>query len=219
MVGHKNLGKGMKPRGQEMGESIEVNDEQVSTSKEGVPGNETVVKVEESTQNQQLTKTLQNETNPPNEYDLSAKTEQIADNQAVVAQTPAEQSDIETIKKLLEEAGHQENMVIEPTPEMIKALESTIPKFGIVTTPHDFPRELPWEKPLYKRSEDGSVVVVPEGLGEQPDGTYKLVVTVPEGYIGGIETQAEADGVSLERWVSDRLEEVFQSWWSAPKSS
>jgi hypothetical protein len=54
-------------------------------------------------------------------------------------------------------------------------------------------------------------------IGENPDGTFGLVVTIPEGYIEPIRGQAESDGVSPEDWVSTRLNEYLESWWSAPK--
>lgn len=54
-------------------------------------------------------------------------------------------------------------------------------------------------------------------LGQRGDGTFGLVVTIPEGLIEPIRGQAESDGLSSEEWVSVRLNEYLESWWSAPK--
>jgi hypothetical protein len=75
--------------------------------------------------------------------------------------------------------------------------------------------------------ETGKVYRVPEGetggealsrldwrrLGERPDGTYGLIVAIPEGMIGGIMAQAESDKVTPEEWVSVRLSEMLEGWW------
>lgn len=55
-------------------------------------------------------------------------------------------------------------------------------------------------------------------LGEQPDGTFKMIVTVPEGHMGGIISQAESDGVTPETWLSTRLADYLESWWAPPVS-
>lgn len=56
-------------------------------------------------------------------------------------------------------------------------------------------------------------------LGQQPDGSYKLVVAVPEGYIEGVKSQAELDNMTPEDWVSQKLAEYFEQWWFAPKQA
>jgi hypothetical protein len=62
---------------------------------------------------------------------------------------------------------------------------------------------------------DGTVTAYP--IGERGDGTFGLVVTIPEGMIDPIRGQAESDRVTPEEWVSTRLGEYLDSWWSAPK--
>jgi hypothetical protein len=59
----------------------------------------------------------------------------------------------------------------------------------------------------------GEVTMVAEGIGQQPDGTFKLVVTIAEGYFEGIKSQAESDGVTPEEWVSTRLGDYMEQWW------
>lgn len=62
-------------------------------------------------------------------------------------------------------------------------------------------------------TEDGQSVV--QGfitLGQQPNGTFKLAVAVPEGYIEGIKLQAQLDNMTTEEWVSFRLGEYLESW-------
>jgi hypothetical protein len=56
-------------------------------------------------------------------------------------------------------------------------------------------------------------------LGQQPDGSYKLVVAIPEGYIEGVKSQSELDNMTPEDWVSQKLAEYFEQWWFAPKQS
>jgi len=53
--------------------------------------------------------------------------------------------------------------------------------------------------------------------GERPDGTYGLVVTIPEGMIEPIREQAASDGISPEEWVTMRLVEVLETWWYPAK--
>ena len=62
----------------------------------------------------------------------------------------------------------------------------------------------------------GAKVVAPSfirGLGEQPDGTFKLAITIPEGYIDPIREQAESDRMSAEEWCSMRFQEIMDTWW------
>jgi hypothetical protein len=59
---------------------------------------------------------------------------------------------------------------------------------------------------------------VKAGLGERPDGTYGLVVTIPEGMIEPIREQAKSDKISAEEWVSTRLTEYLESWWQPAES-
>lgn len=62
---------------------------------------------------------------------------------------------------------------------------------------------------------DGQVTAFP--IGQRSDGTFGLVVSIPEGLIEPIRQQAESDRVSPEEWVSTRLVEYLESWWSAPQ--
>ena len=50
------------------------------------------------------------------------------------------------------------------------------------------------------------------GLGPQPDGSTKVVVTIEEGYWEAVQQWAEADGVPVERWLSDRLYEYVSTY-------
>ena len=65
---------------------------------------------------------------------------------------------------------------------------------------------------------DNTITVGPPmGLGEQPDGTFKIVVTIPEGYIEPMRQQAESDHETLEEWASKNYSEYLASWWSPPR--
>jgi hypothetical protein len=50
------------------------------------------------------------------------------------------------------------------------------------------------------------------GIGLQPDGSTKVVVTIQEGYWEAVQQWAEADGVEVERWLSDRLYEYISTY-------
>jgi len=63
---------------------------------------------------------------------------------------------------------------------------------------------------------NGTTTIGPE-VGQRSDGTFGLVVTIPEGLIDPIQQQAESDGATPEDWVSTRLTEYLESWWSAPR--
>ena len=65
----------------------------------------------------------------------------------------------------------------------------------------------------------GDIIETIPLLGQQPDGSYKLVVAIPEGYIEGVKTQAELDNMTPEEWVSFRLAEYFEQWWFAQGQS
>lgn len=49
-------------------------------------------------------------------------------------------------------------------------------------------------------------------LGLQPDGTTKVVVTIQEGYWDAVQQWAEANGVTVEQWLSDRLYEYVSTY-------
>ena len=49
-------------------------------------------------------------------------------------------------------------------------------------------------------------------LGLQPDGSTKVVVSIQEGYWEAVKDWAEADGVPVERWLSDRLYEYISTY-------
>ena len=49
-------------------------------------------------------------------------------------------------------------------------------------------------------------------IGLQPDGSTKVVVTIEEGYWEAVQQWAEADGVPVERWLSDRLYEYISTY-------
>ena len=48
--------------------------------------------------------------------------------------------------------------------------------------------------------------------GPQPDGTTKVVVTIQEGYWEADQQWAEADGVPVQQWLSDRLYEYISTY-------
>jgi hypothetical protein len=49
-------------------------------------------------------------------------------------------------------------------------------------------------------------------LGDQPDGSCGFIVKVQEGYVDAVKQWAEADGVEVERWLSDRLYEYISTY-------
>jgi hypothetical protein len=67
------------------------------------------------------------------------------------------------------------------------------------------------------KMENGKIEFVDGDLGQQEDGTFKIVVTIREGLISPIEQQAEADRQTSEEWVSERFGEWLDSWWAAPQ--
>ena len=46
----------------------------------------------------------------------------------------------------------------------------------------------------------------------QPDGSEKFIITVQEGYTDAVRQWAEADGVDVSRWLSDRLYEYISTY-------
>ena len=49
-------------------------------------------------------------------------------------------------------------------------------------------------------------------VGLQPDGSTKVIVSIQEGYFEAVKDWAEADGVPVERWLSDRLYEYISTY-------
>ena len=54
-------------------------------------------------------------------------------------------------------------------------------------------------------------------LGQQSDGTFKLVLSVDEGYIESIKQEAESNGMTAEQWCSQQFNFFLESWWAKPK--
>jgi hypothetical protein len=55
-------------------------------------------------------------------------------------------------------------------------------------------------------------------LGELPNGDCRATVRISEVYVEGCKQQAEADGVSLEDWLTGHLGGYLENWWSMPGS-
>jgi hypothetical protein len=86
-----------------------------------------------------------------------------------------------------------------------KALESVQSAYGSV----EFTEE-PGEAWITK---DGIKEVLKRcGFGDQPDGSCGFIVKVQEGYVDAVRQWAEADGVPVERWLSDRLYEYVSTY-------
>lgn len=56
------------------------------------------------------------------------------------------------------------------------------------------------------------------GIGKRPDGTFGMLVTIPEGYLDPVKEQAASDGVSPEEWMSTRVVELLENFWSPARS-
>jgi hypothetical protein len=54
-------------------------------------------------------------------------------------------------------------------------------------------------------------------VGPREDGTFGIVVSIAEGYMEGIRQQAASDRMTPEAWVTQRLEEYLETWWSPPR--
>jgi hypothetical protein len=55
-------------------------------------------------------------------------------------------------------------------------------------------------------------------LGELPNGDYRATVRISETYVEGCKQQAEADGISLEDWLTGHLHSYLENWWAMPGS-
>jgi len=49
-------------------------------------------------------------------------------------------------------------------------------------------------------------------VGPMPDGTTRVVITIQEGYWEAVKDWAEADGVPVQRWLSDRLYDYISTY-------
>lgn len=75
----------------------------------------------------------------------------------------------------------------------------------------------PIVKSLEKIEQEIEEFAKQHSLGEQPNGTYKLVVTLEEGYIEPVRQWAESDGVTVEKWVTNLIQTYLESWSQAAK--
>jgi hypothetical protein len=73
-------------------------------------------------------------------------------------------------------------------------------------------------------SKGANVSIAPNGdvkiggtLGPRADGSYGIVLTVPEGYWDAVQQWAEADGVTAEEWCNMRFTEFVETWSSPAK--
>ena len=64
---------------------------------------------------------------------------------------------------------------------------------------------------------NGEIVIRPT-IGELPNGDYRATVRIAECYVEGCRQQAEADGVSLEDWLTGHLHSYLEGWWAMPGS-
>jgi hypothetical protein len=55
-------------------------------------------------------------------------------------------------------------------------------------------------------------------LGEQPDGSFKVAVRIQEGYIGAVKEWAEADGLSIEDWLSSLVHTNIETYGQPAKA-
>ena len=55
-------------------------------------------------------------------------------------------------------------------------------------------------------------------LGEQPDGSFNVVVRLEEGYIEPVRQWAEAEGISVQEWCSRQLSHYLETWGQPAKS-
>jgi hypothetical protein len=53
-------------------------------------------------------------------------------------------------------------------------------------------------------------------IGPLPNGEYRATVRIAEVYAEGCRQQAEADGISLEDWLTGHLGSYLENWWGAP---
>ena len=64
---------------------------------------------------------------------------------------------------------------------------------------------------------NGDVTIQPAApLGELPNGEYRSTVRIAEWCVEGVKGQAEADGISVEDWLTLRLTEHLEQWWAMP---
>ena len=52
-------------------------------------------------------------------------------------------------------------------------------------------------------------------IGTLPNGDYRATVRIGEVYVEGCKQQAEADGISLEDWLTIHLSSYLENWWSS----
>jgi hypothetical protein len=55
-------------------------------------------------------------------------------------------------------------------------------------------------------------------VGEQPDGSFNVIIRLEEGYIEPVRQWAEAEGISVEDWCSRQLSHYLETWGQPAKS-
>ena len=55
-------------------------------------------------------------------------------------------------------------------------------------------------------------------IGEQPDGSFNVILRLEEGYIEAVRQWAEAEGLSVEEWVARQFSHYLETWGQPAKS-
>ena len=237
----RNLGRGMKPRGlvQPDPRAASVNAQEI------LP--ETDSENDDVFQNLRPSKDTNLAADPDSESEKDGFVAQIAqiDQEIITEEVPSNQL-ADLMKKSAEHneaeisAGMANLLGTAPKPNAIDIAldplrigiyipsQAEIDAIGKSSGGYDIPRDqLPTIAELEEAMANGAKVdlqpdgrvIITQPLGEQPDGTFKIVVTIPEGYISSIQQQADSDHETPEQWVSKNFAGWLESWWAPPRNA
>jgi hypothetical protein len=90
-------------------------------------------------------------------------------------------------------------------------------KFSVMLEEPEGLRESREKHPLLQ-IKNGNIEFVSTGLGEQPDGSYRVAVTIPEGYLSAVQDWAAAEQATVEQWMDNQFLAFMESYGAPARS-
>jgi hypothetical protein len=128
-------------------------------------------------------------------------------------QTPVEESALPEADQQPEKGQYLEVQTLDPTVAyLLQQMEESKLLTGVATTVAELEAAVTRGDAVDLKP-DGTATITPT-LGQQPDGSFKVVLTIPEGYIEMIREEANNSQQTVEQWVSGQFGSTIESWWS-----
>lgn len=210
----KQLGKGMKPRGNPQPAQVQASMAENSLSTDTVSNLSENEPIEAASEASEM---------PENSHDVSTDSgeSQLAKEPNIVSANAQENAD--SLAKAMEDSREADapvdsKIVDQPwTQHEADALSAELDR--IASDPASSPDQKEFAESLKESipAQLGGLPVYPD-LGQLADGSYRATVLIPEGYFETIELEAEAQSQTVEGWISERFTEYLEGWFQPAKT-